>query len=946
MVAAVGDGVLGRDEELLALRGFLADVASLPAAFLIEGEAGIGKTTLWLDGLRVGRERSYRVLASRPAGSETELSYAALRDLLEDAFAEVAGELPAPQRLALAVALLLEEPTGAPPGQGAVAAGFLGVLRLLARAGPVLVAADDLHWLDAPSLGVLRFAARRLGDAPVAFLLALRLTDEERAAVGLERAFPEERLRLLRVGPLSLGACHSLLHRRLGRPFPRPLLRRLHATAGGNPFFALELAQALERGGIEPELGAPLPVPGSLRELLRERLQALPRAVTETLLAAAALSSPTLPVLERASGARGEATANLEAAAVAGVVLLEGDRVRFSHPLLASAVYSAAGPAERRALHRRLAPLILDPEERARHLALAAEEPDAEVAAALHEAAGRARARGAPGAAAELVEQASRLTPPENADGVLGRMLEAAGLYVEAGDTARGRALVETAAASSSPGPQRAEALTRLARVHLFEADNRSAARLYREALAEADAKSSVRADAEVGLAVALMRMLDNLPAAARHARKAAELAQRLGEPRDAAEFLGDEALILGLLGRPGAATVMEQAVELEEAAGDPLAPSSRFLGGLRGPRFLRAVLLLWTDRLDEARALLVSAYERAAEIGDEGSLPLLLRYLGSVEWLAGRWEEAERWVEEGQDAAVQTGQASQHAVLLASRSLVEAGRGRVELARTWASEALALSGDTAAMFGTVLARSALGLLELSLGNPAATNEQLGPLVERLEAAGLREPGAARFFPDQIEALIALGKLDEAEALLDRLERRARRLDRVSALASSCRCRGLLAAARGELPAAVAAQERALHHHSRVPIPFERARTLLAYGSTLRRTKQKRAAREALERALVVFERLDAALWAQKARAELGRIGGRAPASGELTPTEERVAALVAEGRTTKEVAAELFVSVKTVEGHLSRIYAKLGVRSRTELARRFGARLTSAQRS
>jgi DNA-binding CsgD family transcriptional regulator len=209
----------------------------------------------------------------------------------------------------------------------------------------------------------------------------------------------------------------------------------------------------------------------------------------------------------------------------------------------------------------------------------------------------------------------------------------------------------------------------------------------------------------------------------------------------------------------------------------------------------------------------------------------------------------------------------------------------------------------------------------------------LGHLVERLEEGGVREPGSARFVPDEIEALITLGRLEEAETLLERLERRARRLDRVSALAAAGRCRGLLHAARGDFDAALASLERAAAEHERVPMPFERARTFLVLGATRRRSRMKRPARDALEESLETFEDLGARLWAERARAELARIGGRPPSTDELTPTEKRIAELAAEGHTDKEIAAALFVTPKTVGTQLSRIYRKLGVRSRTELA-------------
>jgi DNA-binding CsgD family transcriptional regulator len=207
---------------------------------------------------------------------------------------------------------------------------------------------------------------------------------------------------------------------------------------------------------------------------------------------------------------------------------------------------------------------------------------------------------------------------------------------------------------------------------------------------------------------------------------------------------------------------------------------------------------------------------------------------------------------------------------------------------------------------------------------------------QRLIAACVGEPGSVRFVPDEIEALIALGRLDEADTLLGWLEKRGRVLDRASALAAAGRCRGLLLTARRDEAAALAAFERALAEHDRVSMPFDRARTLLALGAALRRAKRKRDARETLGQALATFERLGARIWADRALVELGRIGGRAPAEGALTPSEQRIAALVAEGRTNREVAAALFLSDRTVESHLTHVYRKLGVRSRAELARRF----------
>jgi DNA-binding CsgD family transcriptional regulator len=279
-----------------------------------------------------------------------------------------------------------------------------------------------------------------------------------------------------------------------------------------------------------------------------------------------------------------------------------------------------------------------------------------------------------------------------------------------------------------------------------------------------------------------------------------------------------------------------------------------------------------------------------------------------------------------------------QQAMLLGTRALLAASLGRVEEARRDAEEGLALADATGYMLGGLLCLTALGLLELSLGNPAGMHERLERLTVRAAAAGLREPTVTRFLIDEIEALVALGRVDQAAKLLERFERSARVLDRASALAVAARCEGLIAAARNDLPGAAAALDRALREHERAPQPFERARTLLALGRVRRRARQKRPAREALQAALAAFEELGAVLWADRARAELARIGGRPPAGGQLTPSQLRVAQLVAEGRSNREVAAALFISPQTVEGHLKRIYPKLGVRSRAELAGRFAA--------
>jgi len=388
------------------------------------------------------------------------------------------------------------------------------------------------------------------------------------------------------------------------------------------------------------------------------------------------------------------------------------------------------------------------------------------------------------------------------------------------------------------------------------------------------------------------------------------------------------QGLLECLVGRPEAAATLRRVAESTE-----LAAHGRVLSM---PTFNRGVFALWTDG-PEAVELLREAHGAAAARGDEGSVPMVLAQVALAEYLAGRWAEAARVAGEASEIALQTGQRPMQAYSLATRALVRASLGLEAEARSDADRALDLAGA----HGTAAAAKihsvwALGVLELSLDHPAEAEHLLAPERERLLAAGVGEPGTMRFVPDEIEALVELGRADEAEAPLRWLDKRAKALDRASALGAAARCDGLLAAARGESAAAFSAFERALAEHTRVANPFERARTLLAFGATQRRAKKKSAARTTLGEALSAFETLGATLWAGRTHAELKSIGGRAPSTGELTPAEERVAALVAEGHTNREVAALLFVTDHTVEFHLSRIYRKLGVRSRAELARRF----------
>lgn len=922
--------IVGRDAELASLRDFVVSVSDGAAALVLQGDAGVGKTTLWAAGVAEAEEQGLRVLQARPAESETALSFSGIRDLLDPVLDEALATLPAPQRRALSRALVLEEDEGPPPDPHAVGVAVLNALRALADERPLVVAVDDVQWLDAASSGALGYAARRLRVEHVGVLLSRRAPLESTFLNELRRSLAAERFTDVEVSSLGVSALHQVVHDHLGVTLPRPLLAEVHEASGGNPFYALEIVRMLRRSGASVEAGQPLPVPESLHDLVHGRLRTLPSKSRDYLLAVAALSHPTVSLVEAACGVK--SSAGLAPALEARIIVLDGDRIRFTHPLLAAGAYATADPTRRAEVHARLAQLVEDPEARGRHMAASVKEPDEAVAVALEEAAGRARARGAPRAAALLLDRARELTPANRPDDAHRRAVEAAYLHFESGDSRRAEAQLENVIAELSYGPKRARALVRFARVRSYEAQE-EAAKLFLQAVDEADDDPEILAVAHEGVATCLFRLRERLGEAVDHAEIAAGLALEIGEDALAAESLGTQLVAETLLGVEHAAETAARALQFQDACKD--------LRVLAQPLFAIAVHSWWTDDVEPARDVLLEMLQRSSELGDESSLPYVLILLGRVECLRGDLESAHARAIEGQQAAQQSGQSTLAAYNRALEALVEAQRGRVEQAREAALDALDCVSETGGRPAELVAREALGHLELALGDRAAAVRWLEPGVAFARREGIVEPAAVRFVSDQIEALIELDRRDDATELLDWYEGNAQRLERASALAACLRCRGLLAAAEGRLEDALAAYEKALELHGRVELPLDRGRTLLALGATQRRAKRRREARETLEDALGIFERIGAELWAERARAELRRISGRAASPGALTPAEERVAALVAEGKTNREVAAALFLSERTVEGHLSHVFGKLGVRSRTELARELASPAT-----
>jgi DNA-binding CsgD family transcriptional regulator len=833
-----------------------------------------------------------------------------LGDLFEGVLDDVLPALPAPRRHALEVALLLEDEADRAVDPRALGSAVQSALRLLADGGPVLVAIDDVQWLDVSSARALAFSLRRLADDDVSLLLTERL--EGTHLPELQDALGMRGVARVAVGPLSVGALHRLLRGRLDRPLARQTMLRIHEWSGGNPFFALELARVVEPN-TDP--AQPPPVPESLEELVRERLSGLPPATQEALALASAIGPTSGSLLERA----GVAPATLEPAVAAQVIERADGSIRFTHPLLSSVLYADLGP-ERAGVHERLAGLVDDPLLRARHLALSRDRPDAEVAELLDGAAQLAADRGAPAVAAELAEHALRLTASKEHAERGRRALAAARAQHAAGEWTRAQALAGGVLADTEDGSLRADGLLLLAEL---ESADRAVA-LLGEALAAASSRPALEAEIHCRLAWAI-RFRAGYVQALEHARAARALAEQLADDALRARAQVVHAILGWMVGDADAPPLPSGTPDVAAALG--------------GERLVQEATLAVVNTFapspqrEDARSRLEREYREARD-RDEPRSARALWGLAWVEFWAGRWALAAEHAAQAHDISIQYGlEVPQDHLPIA---LVAVHRGLLELAREHSERALALSESQLGLHPPQHL-AVLGLVAHGEGDAPRAAEWLERADEQASALGWGEPSLRWWTADRVELLLESGRIDEAARVCDAWAADATRLDRAWVLAQVTRSRGLVAAARGELDEAHALLERAVGEHEAVGDPFGRARALLAVGVVRRRSRRKRTAREALEGALAGFEAVDASGWSARARAELGRIGGRSREDG-LTAAERRVAVLVAEGRTNREVAAALYLGERTVASHLTRVYAKLGVRSRTELARRLGA--------
>lgn len=911
-VAVTTVGAVGRDAEVASLDSLFADV---PAALELLGQPGIGKTTLVRHAVEHAHRCGFFVLRCCPSAAESELAYTALGDLLRDIPREIVESLPAPQRRAFAAVLAVESTTDVVDDRArALGVGFLNALAAIGRLQPVFLVVDDVQWVDRPSAAVLEFALRRLRDEAVALLLCGREDPEwvRRVLAAVEH----ERIDL---GPLSLGATHRIVHDRLGTSLPWPMLRHLHDVAGGNPFFALELARVYSTAASSTQLDE-LPLPKSLQEVADARIGALDPATIETLVAAAAAVAPTLSLVRAVGGE--EALAALDAAAAAGVVETVGERVEFTHPLLAAAVLSRADPRVRQSVHRRLADAVTNPEERARHLAACTSPPDEDVAAALEVAAAAVGARGAPDQAAQLAELSVRFTPGDHASASRRRRLTASDLHDRAGSLARATELLRELESELEAGPERAEVLLRLS-TDLAEDVAR-----WERALVEA--RGARRVTGELHRSLGFGYTLLGNGARARQHTRAAIVALEGQDPGALALALARHILEETHAGEPVDDRIVERALVLEQASQQP--PS------LDSPAKNVGIRRLQCGYVEEAWQGLARFRQVCLDYGDEGLANNALWHLCEAACGLGRLEHAEALAAESLEILERLGldDGGDLGCALLRSALARAHLGRTDEAIADARESRRLSLEDNAQTFAMRNLTTIAFVELSRGDAEAAWTLLEPLPDEAAAMGFHGPFTIPALPLAAEAAALSDHLQEAAALNARLEMVARRMENPWALAWSARVRGLVDAGGGDFAAARQAFDDAAAAHSWISAHFDEARTILARGTVERRAKRWADARASLELASARFEGFGARLWAERAREELSRVGGRKRSGTRLTATERRVAERVSAGASNKQVAAALFVNVKTVEATLTHVYAKLGVHSRTELAHRF----------
>jgi DNA-binding CsgD family transcriptional regulator len=909
--------LVGREAECRVI-GRVLEQAKRGASgtLVVRGEPGAGKTALLRYAVERGRDMT--LLTARGVEADSELAFAGLSDLFQPVLDRL-DELPPPQAEALAGALALGP---RPPGDGfTIAAATLSMLAGAAETRPVLAAVDDVQWLDAPSRSALLFAARRLDADAVALLFAVR---DEEADPFQRAALPE-----LVVDSLDREAAALLLARSLSTPLSAEVVGRLFRATRGNPLALLEIAALLSEGQLAgtEALGEELPHAALVERAFLRRVANLPAEAQRALVLAAASESGELRELAPAARALGVDLEILEHAEVPEIVRTEDLRLEFRNPLLRSAVYHAAPAEGRRAAHRALADAIgasgpRAKERRAWHLAAAASAPDEAVARMLEESAKAARERGGHAAAASGFERAARMTPDD--ERAAERLLEAATDRFLAGEAERALAILDQGLDSSLDPERRLRIQHLRGRVEMARGRGRFASELLLAEASRAEESDLGRASLMLTDACAAAIMSGDVKLGVEIAARARSAAKGQGRPIEiTANLMLGWALILHGEARRGMPLLPRYESVLAEV--EPLAPTVQFF----------ANVLIWLEKYGSATDLLERVHEAALAASSPSLLVPVTLTRAELEFRTGKWALAHASAWKSVRFARDTGGAMHFNLPYLAR--IEAARGLESDCRAHAGEALEMAERYEIGSTFCQAHAALGLLELGLAHHDEATEHLEKVERFTEDHEQREPIVMQQTPDFIEACAHAGRTTEARDALIRLERHASATGRKWTLATAARCRGLFT---DDFEAEF---DDALGWHDRTPTPFERARTELCYGERLRRSRHTTEARERLHSALATFERLGAVPWAQRAEVELGATGERRrrglAAHWELTPQEIEVATIVARGATNREAGAALFLSPKTIEAHLGRIYRKMRIRSRTELAHLLGER-------
>lgn len=911
--------VVGRDEERVVGATFVAAAASGPAALHIDGQPGIGKTTLFRYVTELARASGSTLLESSPTSSESSMSFVGLTDLLRDVPDAAFEDMPEVQRSSLAAATLRAAPSAESVDERSVGTALATLLRGLATALPVFVAIDDLQWLDRSSADVVVFALRRIGDDRIGLLTCAR---EGEAVPALGHALRVEHwVASLAMRGLGAASLFHIIRDELGVTLSRPALARVLETSGGNPLIALELTRCAERAasGQVPAVASRVGTTGWLRSLTAGRLEGLSDRAREALLAAACSSQPTVSMLE-ALGLEGAS----DDAEREGIVRLVDGRLVFTHPLLADTVIGMASAPALRAMHGRLAVVSADAEARARHRALAHPGRDEPTAVALDEATTFAAARGSAIAAAELAQLALDRTGDPDGDVAWRRRTRLAELMHAAGaSTEAAHVLGDIEACPSRL--LRARALLLLAEIAYQTTTAQQAFELASRARSDARGDPELEAKAVLTLAV-IVTEGDRRAALAGEAK---DLLVTAGRHDSMLLAWAECEHVSGTfsMGRGLDATALDRAL-LIERTGRAWRSSDQVAA-------TRPVLLKWADRPDEALSGLYELSARAEEEGNEGVRPYVLGHVPGILLRLGRFAEAAAAAAEHLDLAERSGQENQRMQALFNVAMVDAHLGRSVQARDAAQAILAWTVDHDDEWLQMSACAVLGFSDLGDGDARGAREWLDRWSTLADRMNVIDPGISRFSGDHVEALVACGAIEQAVMVAASLERRARDADRISATAIAHRCRALLAARVGDTSTALAHIDASLEIDSTCPVIFERHRTTLLKGLIHRRAKEKGAARRSITEAWTGFQLLGAASWADRCASELQRIGTRAESPLALTVTEQRIAELAASGLTTRQMAEQCFMSPKTVEANLAKIYRKLNVNSRAALGQR-----------